>query len=86
MRTLRAKLILGISIFVVILFVITAFLQVREKEKELINDILVRARSFAELTSDRIAEDYKLYLVPNSFIYFNRDIQDILAKNEDINF
>ncbi|MCC7432401.1 SpoIIE family protein phosphatase [Candidatus Peregrinibacteria bacterium] len=86
MRTLRAKLILGISIFVVILFVITAFLQVREKEKELINDILVRARSFAELTSDRIAEDYKLYLVPNSFIYFNRDIQDILAKNEDIDY
>lgn len=84
MKTLRSKLILGISVFLVILFVITAFLQVREKEKELINDIFIRARSFSELTADRVTEIYKLYLVPNSFVYFNRDIQDILSKNEDI--
>lgn len=84
MKSLKSKLILGISIFIIVLFSITAFLQVREKEKELINDILVRSRSFAELTSDKIVEDYKLYLVPNSFVYFNREIQDILAKNEDI--
>ncbi len=83
-KSVKSKLILGISLFIIVLFTITAFLQVREKEKELVNDILVRSRSFAELTSDRIVEDYKLYLIPNSFVYFNREIQDILAKNEDI--
>lgn len=84
MKSLKSKLILGISLFIIVLFSITAFLQVREKEKELINDILIHSRSFAELTAQRIVEDYKLYLIPNSFVYFNRDIQDILAKDEDI--
>ncbi len=84
MKTLRSKLILGISTFIVILLTISAFLQVREKEKELIQDIFIRARSFAELTSDKVVEDYKLYMIPESFVYFNRNIKDILAKNEDI--
>jgi len=84
MKSLKSKLILGISLFIIVLFSITAFLQVREKEKELVNDILLHSRSFAELTADKIVDDYKLYLIPNSFVYFNRDIQDILAKNEDI--
>lgn len=84
MKSLRSKLILGISIFIIVLFSITAFLQVREKEKELTYDILVRSRTFAELTAERIVEDYKLYLIPNSFVYFNRDIRNLLAKNEYI--
>ncbi len=86
LKSLKSKLILGISIFIIVLLTIVAFIQVHEKEKELINDIFTRSRSFAELTSDRIVEDYKLYLIPNSFIYFNRDVQDILSKNEDIDW
>lgn len=84
LHSLKSKLILGISVFVVLLLTVSAFLQVQEKQKELINDIAVRARSFAELTHDTIVGDYKLYLIPNSFVYFNRDVQDILANNEDI--
>jgi serine phosphatase RsbU (regulator of sigma subunit) len=84
MKSLKSKLILGISIFIIVLFSITAFLQVQEKQKELINDIFIRSRSFAELTAQKVVDDYKLYLIPNSFVYFNRDIQDILAKNEDV--
>lgn len=84
MKSLKSKLILGISVFIVVLLTISAFLQVNEKEKELINDIFIRDRSFAELTADKLVEDYKLYLVPDSFVYFNRDIRDILAKNEDV--
>lgn len=84
MRSLKSKLIFGISLFIVLLLTVSAFLQVREKEKELINDIYLRARSFAELTADKLVADYKLYLVPDSFVYFNRNVRDILAKNEDI--
>lgn len=84
MKTLRGKLVLGISIFIVVLFSISAFLQVREKEKELINDIFIESRSFAELTSDTLVENYKLYLIPNSFVYFNRSFQDLTAKNEHL--
>lgn len=84
LKSLKSKLILGISVFIVLLLTIAAFMQVREKERELINDILVRSRGFAELTADKLVEDYKLYLVPNSFVYFNREVQDIFSKNEDI--
>lgn len=84
MKSLKAKLILGISLFIIVLLTVAAFIQVQEKEKELIDDIFIRARSFAELTADKLIEDYKLYLVPNSFVYFNREVQDIFAKNEDI--
>ncbi len=84
MKSLKSKLILGISLFIIVLLSVTAFIQVNEKEKELIDDIFIRARSFAELTSDKLVEDYKLYLIPNSFVYFNRELQDTLVKNEDI--
>lgn len=86
LKSLKSKLILGISIFIIVLLTIVAFIQIHEKEKELINDIFNRSRSFAELTSDKLIEDYKLYLIPNSFIYFNREVQDIFSKNEDIDW
>jgi serine phosphatase RsbU (regulator of sigma subunit) len=84
LKSLKSKLILGISVFIILLLTMASFMQVREKEKELTNDILIRARGFAELTADKLVNDYKLYLIPNSFIYFNREVQDTLAKNEDI--
>lgn len=86
MRSLKSKLIFGISVFIVMLLTVAAFLQVQEKEKELINDIYLRARSFAELTADKLVNDYKLYLVPDSFVYFNRNVREVLAKNEDIDW
>ncbi len=84
LHSLRSKLILGISVFIILLLTVSAFLQVREKEKELVNDILIQSRSYAELTSGKLVGDYKLYLIPNSFVYFNRNVQDILSKNEYI--
>jgi len=86
MRSLKSKLILGISTFIVVLLTISAVLQVGEKQKELIGDILNRARSFAELTSGKVVDSYKLYLVPNSFVYFNRDVKDVFSKDEDIDW
>jgi serine phosphatase RsbU (regulator of sigma subunit) len=86
MKSLKAKLILGISVFIVILLTIAAFMQINEKEKELIKDTFTRARSFAELTSGKISEDYKLYLIPNSFVYFNREIKSVMTKDEDISW
>ncbi len=84
MKSLKSKLILTFSLFIVVLMTVTAFLQVQEKKKELTDDIFKGALSYAELTAARILDDYKLYLVPKSFIYFNREIRDLLAKNEDI--
>lgn len=84
MRSLKGKLILTISLFIIALMAAASFLQIQEKERELIGDIFLNSRSLAELTADKVVDDYKLYLVPESFVYFNREVQDVFAKNEDL--
>lgn len=80
MTSLKAKLILALTIMIVILFVISGVLFVNEKKQQSVHDIYVTARSFAELTAPKIASDYTLYLSQKSFIYFNRDVQDMFQK------
>lgn len=55
-----------------------------ETRRDLTQDIFKNARSYAELTADRIANDYNLYIPQDSFIYFNREIKDKFEKFEDL--
>ncbi len=84
MHSIKTKLVLAISLFILVLLSITAFLFIREKSQELTNDIFVNARNFAELTAENIVNDYNLYLSQKSFVYFNRDISELFQKNLDI--
>lgn len=84
MKSLKSKLILAISILVIVLLTTTSFLQVQEKQKELTFDIFSRGKSFAELTANKLIDSYKTYLIPKSFIYFNRDLQEVLGKDADV--
>lgn len=84
MHSIKTKLILGLSILVIFLFSITAFLLIDEKKKELSRDIYLKARSFSELTAPKIVDLATSLLAQNSFVIFNREIKDIFRKNEDI--
>lgn len=84
MYSIRVKLVLGISALIVILFTITAFLLINEKEREISHDIYTKARSFSELTAPTVADLYSSLLSQNSFVLFNREIKDIFRKDEDI--
>ncbi|MBD3270186.1 SpoIIE family protein phosphatase [Candidatus Peregrinibacteria bacterium] len=84
MKSLKSKLILAISIFVIALLISAAVIQIREERKNITQDIFENAMSFAELTSESIINDYKLYLIPESFLYFNREIEQVFDKNPDI--
>ena len=84
MNSLKTKLVLTISALIVVLFIITAFLFLGEKSRELTRDIYEQSRSFAELTAPGIGNNYKLYLAQKSFVYFNRDIRDTFQKFEDL--
>ncbi len=86
MKSLKSKLILAISLFILVLLTVGAFLQVREQSRNFTNDIFINSRSYAELTADQIVNDYKLFLIPKSFVYFNREINELFAKNEDIDW
>lgn len=84
MHSIKTKLILGISILVIFLFSVTAFLLIDEKKRELSRDIFLKARSFSELTTPKIVDLEKTLLAEKSFVLFNREIKDIFQKDEDI--
>lgn len=84
MFSIRAKLVLGISCLIVVLFSITALLLIGEKKREISHDIYIKARSFSELTAPKVADLYTSLLSQNSFVLFNREIKDIFRKDEDI--
>lgn len=84
MKSIKTKLILVVSIFIVLLLGASAYLLINEKERELTEDIYINARNFSELTKDSIVDNYNLYLSQNSFVYFNREINNIFARNDDI--
>ncbi|MBD3328787.1 SpoIIE family protein phosphatase [Candidatus Peregrinibacteria bacterium] len=84
MNSLKTKLVVGISLFILLLFGITAFLFASETRRDLTQDIFRNARSYAELTAERISNDYNLYIPQDSFIYFNREIKDKFEKFEDL--
>gem|GEM_PF-358018 len=82
--SIRSKLIAIVSMLVVILMASTAGFLMNEKKQELTSDIYVNARNFAELTADDIIEVHRTYLKENGFIQFNRIIQSLFRKSEDI--
>ena len=84
MKSLKTKLIVAITVLILILFGLTAGLFLGEKQRELTQDIFVNAQSFAELTAGGIVSDYQLYLPQESFVYFNREVQDTFAKFSDL--
>lgn len=84
MRSLKLKLVLAISAFVLVLFGITTFLFLGEQQKELTQDIFDNARSYAELTAANIVNSYNLYVPQESFVYFNRDVQNVFSKFQDL--
>ncbi len=84
MHSIKTKLILALSILVIFLFSVTAFLLIDEKQKELSNDIYLKARAFSELTAPKIVDLYTGLLAEKSFVIFNREIKDVFNKDEDI--
>jgi serine phosphatase RsbU (regulator of sigma subunit) len=84
MHSLKTKLVVAISFFVLILFGLSTFLSLGEKQKELTQDIFDNARSYASLTAEDIVESYSLYIPQESFVYFNRDVQSVFSKFQDL--
>ena len=82
--SIRSKLIAVVSLLVVLLMVTVSGFLLNQKKNELMRDIYVNARGFAELTVEDITEMYETYLKENGFIQFNRIIQSHFRNSEDI--
>ncbi len=83
-HSIRTKLIAILSVFVVILMASTAAFLMNQKKEELTHDIYVNARNFAELTAGDVVDVNETYLAENGFIQFNRMIQGLFRKSEDV--
>ena len=86
MRSIKLKLVIVVSILVLFILSIASFLFVTEKKLELTRDIYVDARSFAEMTASEVVNNYQKFWKSGGFVYFNRAMIGIFAKNEDISF
>lgn len=84
MRSLKTKLIAGMILLLMIAFGIAAALLIRQKTVELSEDIYHEVKSFSDLTAPQVVGLYEHYLAEDSFVYFNREIQHLFDKTQDI--
>lgn len=82
--SIRNKLIMAISLLMVVIFSIAAYLFISEKKVEMAEEIYGNTRTFARLSASTVVKNYDLYLAQNSFVYFNREIRSLLEENENI--
>ena len=68
----------------VVVFGLSAFLLIQQKTLELSQDIYTSVKSFSDLTAPRVVEYYDRYLAEDSFLYFNREIQQLFDKTVDV--
>jgi serine phosphatase RsbU (regulator of sigma subunit) len=80
LRSLKTKLIAGMSLLLILAFGLSAVLLIKEKTRELSDDIYNQVRNFSELTAPTVTGLYERYLAEDSFVYFNREIQSIFGK------
>ena len=71
-------------VLIIGLFTLAAFLLINEKQKELTQNIFFQARSFGELTSTDVVNNYRLYLAQKGFIYFNREVSSTFQRTQDV--
>ena len=85
MRTsIKNKMVLAISSLIIVLFSLVAALFISEKKTELSHDIYLNSLAFSKLTAPSVIESYDLYLAQNSFVYFNREMEELFEQNSDI--
>ncbi|MFA5842455.1 MAG: SpoIIE family protein phosphatase [Candidatus Gracilibacteria bacterium] len=84
LRSLKTKLTLGMIVFLMVSFGVSSVLLVKQKTVELSRDLYTSVKSFSDLTAPQVVGFYEQYLGEESFIYFNREIQKLFDKTEEV--
>ena len=71
-------------VLLILAFGLSATLLIRQKTYELSEDIYVSVKGFSDLTASQLVELHDRYLAEESFIYFNREVQDLFDKTDDV--
>ncbi len=84
MKSLKTKLIAGIFLLLLVAFGLSSVLLINQKTEELSLDTYHSVKSFSDLTAPSVVELYERYLAEDSFVYFNREIQKLFDKTEEV--
>ncbi len=82
MFSLRQKLVAAITLLIVIILGAAAYFFVQEKESGLVQDSYYSAKTFAEIQTDVLVENYEQYWLQDNSIRFNQEVQNILKKSD----
>ena len=84
MRTIRSKFILYISLLVLGVIAGSGLLLIKGEIINVETQIFLNLRSFSELTHQSIIKSYNTYYTQDNQIFFERDLAELLAKNQNI--
>ena len=84
LTSLKTKLIAGMVVLLIVAFGLSSVLLIKQKKEELSLDIYHSIKSFSDLTASQVVEFYERYLAEDSFVYFNREIQQLFDKTEEV--
>jgi len=84
LRSVRSQIVLATSIIIILILGATAYFVIDQKVKEINHDIFIRATSFAELTNERVVNNYEKNYKQQAIAYFDRELKDTYSLNTDI--
>ena len=84
LRSVKSQIILATSLIIIAILGATAYLVIEQKTKEINQDIYTKAVSFAELTNERVVNNYENNYLESAFAHFDREMADIYSLNQDI--
>lgn len=84
MNSLKTKLIAGMVLLLIVAFGLASILLIQQKKQELSMDVFFEVKSFSDLAAPSIVEVYEHYLAEDSFVYFNREIQGLFDKTQEV--
>lgn len=83
-RSVKSQIVFATSLIIILILSATAYFVIDQKTKEINQDIFSKAVSFAELTHERIVDNYETNYKNQAYAHFDRELSDIYSLNQDI--
>lgn len=82
--SIKQKMVAGITILLIVLFSLVAFLFIREKKLEFADDLYFNSLAYVTITAPQIMDLYNTYLVEDGFVFFNKEISSLFRNNREL--
>ncbi|MBU1017942.1 SpoIIE family protein phosphatase [Patescibacteria group bacterium] len=84
LRSVKSQIVLGTSLIIIAILTASTYFIIDQKTSEISLDIFRTAVSYAELTHERVIDNYESNYVQQAFAHFDREMADIYGLNEDV--